>query len=267
VVTASRAAGTVIDFGDELLRIDDRPVVLAGGVLPMYRELLLASDHLEGDDVRQLQQLLLDLGFDDDGRLEADGDFGAATGRAVEDWQESLGLPETGRVDGSVLVFSPTPLRIASELRVGTAFERLDVTEPGAAVTVETSNRDRAGLPVGNPVSVELADGTVLDGTVADQERVVRDDGSTIWRSTIGVSGDLAGESSVLVTSVVNAASDVLIVPVPALLALAEGGFAVELAEPGTGPGLVAVDVGQVVAGRAEISGGVVAGDEVVVPA
>jgi hypothetical protein len=143
----------------------------------------------------------------------------------------------------------------------------LVVTEPAPVVAVETSNRDRIALPVGNAVSVELADGTVVAGTVSEQERAVQDDGSTVWRSTIDVGDELVGdESTVLVSSTVVVANDVLFVPVGALLALAEGGFAVELSEP-AGTRLVAVEVGEVVAGLAEIAGEVAAGDEVVVPA
>jgi len=67
------------------------------------------------------------------------------------------------------------------------------------------------------------------------------------------------------VHSTIVEASDVLIVPVSALLAVAEGGFAVEVIDP-SGTHLVRVDVGTVVDARAEISGDIDAGAHVVVP-
>ena len=61
-------------------------------------------------------------------------------------------------------------------------------------------------------------------------------------------------------------AEDALLVPASALLALAEGGFAVEVPTP-DGTRLVAVDVGEVLDGRAEISGRDIAeGSQVVIP-
>ena len=59
-------------------------------------------------------------------------------------------------------------------------------------------------------------------------------------------------------------ADDVLIVPVAALLAPAEGGYAVEIVD-GSSTHLVAVDVGAILDGRAEIDGDVAEGDTVVV--
>lgn len=68
--------------------------------------------------------------------------------------------------------------------------------------------------------------------------------------------------ATVTVTEVV--ASDVLIVPVGALLALAEGGFAVEVVVAGSSE-LVAVEVGEVVEAQAEVAGDLHNGDSIVV--
>jgi peptidoglycan hydrolase-like protein with peptidoglycan-binding domain len=265
IVTHSRAQGEVVDFGTAFIWIDDKPVVLAQGDVPMHRELALSGTHMTGADVTQLQRFLVSQGYDDDGGLEVDGEFGTSTRDAVKEWQDASGLDDTGRVDTSQLVFSPTPLRLASEHRVGTTFDGLQVTDPTAVVTADTSTRDRAGLPVGGDVAVELADGTVLTGVVSDQERFIQEDGSALWRSTIDVEGPLDGdETSVLITSTVIAASNVLIVPVSALLAVANGGFALEV-QNASGTTLVQVEVGKVVDTLAEITGAVEAGDMVVV--
>jgi hypothetical protein len=266
VVTGSRPGGTVVGFGEELVWVDNRPVFLAEGTLPLYRELALASPRLTGFDVVQLQAFLLAAGFDDDGRLVADGEFGPATRNAVKDWQDAVGLPVTGQIDGSQLVFSPTPLRISATTRIGSPFDGVQVTEAEPIVTVDTDASRRAGLPVGGDVSVELPDGTVLPGVVTSQDRVVKGDGSTSWQITIDVDGDVgATETTVLVHSTIVEAAGVLIVPTSALLAVANGGFAVEVVEP-AGTRLVPVEVGEVVDARAEITGDVQAGDQVVVP-
>jgi peptidoglycan hydrolase-like protein with peptidoglycan-binding domain len=270
VVTASPSIGTVVDFGDELVRVDNLPIVLVEGGFPMYRELALASTRQVGFDVLQLQHFLLANGFDADGELTADGEFGLPTRDAVRDWQASVGRSETGRVDGTQLLFSPTPLRLASSPRIGAAFDGLQVTDVDPVVTIETDSEDLVDLPVDGEVTIELAAGTMHTGTVTGRERVVGADGATSWVSTVAVTAALVAdldvdETSVLVHTTTIEADDVLIVPVSALLAVAEGGFAVEVVTPG-GTRLVAVDVGTVIDARAEIIGDVDAGQHVVVP-
>jgi multidrug efflux system membrane fusion protein len=265
VVTQSSDQGATIQFGETLITIGRQPVVLSDGDVPMYRDLYRTSPRMSGPDVSQLQRFLLDQGFDDDGRLEVDGVFGYSTERAVEDWQEALGLEETSRVDQSVIVFSPVPLRISSESKVGAAFTGLEVTEAVPLVTVDTNSLDRSGLPVGDEVTVELADGSTMPGVITDQARKILEDGSTVWRTYIELDDDPPPDTSaVLVQSTVVAAEDVLHVPVSALLALAEGGYAVEKVTS-DGTELVGVEVGEVVGGLAEVSGDIAVGDEVVV--
>lgn len=267
VVTDGHPNGATVDFGDVLIEVDGEPVYLARGDVPMYRELALTGTYMEGEDVVSLQRFLLAAGFDDDGRLEVDGVFGPSTRRAVKDWQEAVGLDETGRVDPKQIVFSPTPLRIETTVRVGTTFQGLEVSGATPRVTVEIDSDQRPQIPIDGDVTVEMADGTTVDGVVIDHERVVGDDGSTSWQAVIDIDGEIdSDETSVLVYSTVVEASDVLIVPTSALLAVAEGGFAVEVVE-GDETRLVPVEVGEVVDARAEITGEVEPGDMVVVPA
>ena len=64
-----------------------------------------------------------------------------------------------------------------------------------------------------------------------------------------------------------NRANDVLTVPVTALLALAEGGYAVEVFGSDNTRRLVAVDTGLFAQGRVEVTGdGISAGTLVIVP-
>jgi membrane fusion protein, multidrug efflux system len=71
----------------------------------------------------------------------------------------------------------------------------------------------------------------------------------------------------VTVTLTASSASDVLAVPVAALLALAEGGYGLEVVQDGVGR-VVAVQTGVFADGKVEVSGdGVVEGAVVGVPA
>ena len=78
--------------------------------------------------------------------------------------------------------------------------------------------------------------------------------------------GTLADGTPVEVHVDVVAAEDVLAVPVEAVLALAEGGYAVEV-DDGTGTRrLVAVELGVFADGMVEVTRRAGAGDQVVVP-
>ncbi|MCP5025009.1 MAG: peptidoglycan-binding protein [Actinomycetia bacterium] len=275
-VTGANAQGTVVGFGEVLVRIDEEPLTLAEGAMPMYRELRRVDTRLRdengdrqvlltGLDVVQLQTFLVAAGFDADDKMDVDGEFGATTEDALEAWQKAVGLPVTGRIDDRHLVFSPTPTRIAWTTRVGAVFTALEVNDADAQVFIDTTNRGRSALVVDAGVEVELADGTTMSGTVAKQEPVSQPDGSRVWRTTVRVDDGLSGDiEDVTVTATEMVATDVLLVPVGALLALAQGGHAVELAGP-TGTTLVAVEVGEVLDGRAEVEGAIAEGDELLV--
>jgi len=274
-VTQSHPTGTVVGFGDEIARVDDKPVTLAEGSMPMYRELHKANtrgrdangDRLElltGDDVAQLQQFLVTEGFDADGKLVVDGEFGGYTEKAVKAWQESVGLLVTGRVDSTQLIFEPEPIRLSSTSRVGDAFAGLTATAAESQVLVDTSKRDRSALPVGTGVEIDI-DGQLLAGSVIEQKQITAGDGSRVWRTTVEADGGHDGEATAAIVTVVQVvADDVLLVPVTALLALSEGGFALEVQNGETSP-LVPVEVGEVLDGLAEIDGDITVGATVLV--
>ncbi len=266
IVTGARPLGTVVDFGESLIEVDDRRVFLVEGDVPMFRDLELASPRVAGGDVAQLQRFLIANGFDRDGTLEADGVFDSVTRRAVIDWQEATWQQNTGRVTRSDMVFSPEPLRIAGEQRIGSVFDQLEVTAWAPTVTVDVANRDRPLLVVGTPVTIEFGDGAKVEGTVSEQISVPQDDGSTQARSTIEPRGEVPGEPGEVTIAVdATLASDVDIVPVGALLALAEGGYAVEVVDGAGSSHLVGVDVGEILDGKAEVSGAIDVGDAVLV--
>jgi hypothetical protein len=78
------------------------------------------------------------------------------------------------------------------------------------------------------------------------------------------VGGDL-DQAPVDVELESDRAAGVLAVPVDALLALADGGYALQVERPG-GPELVAVEIGTFVGGLVEVTGDIEAGEMVLVP-
>ena len=124
-------------------------------------------------------------------------------------------------------------------------------------------------LTVGDTVDVELPTGDVVAGTVTTIDAAETDDqaGTTTLPVTLALADApaLPDGTPVEVHVEVAAAEDVLAVPVEAVLALAEGGYAVEVADGAT-TRLVGVTLGVFADGMVEISGDVEAGAEVVVP-
>jgi peptidoglycan hydrolase-like protein with peptidoglycan-binding domain len=104
------SVGAVIGRGGTLWRIDDLPVVLMYGSVPAYRT--LEQGVSDGPDVTELNENLIDLGFDPYGAIADDESFGAATAAAVKRWQQAEGLPETGEVELGRVVFAPGARRV-----------------------------------------------------------------------------------------------------------------------------------------------------------
>ena len=61
VVTFVPKEGTIINFGEVLFAVDNKPVILVQGATPFYRTLDLNSD--AGPDVLQLEEALVFLGY------------------------------------------------------------------------------------------------------------------------------------------------------------------------------------------------------------
>ena|GEM_PF-152405 len=97
----------IVKAGDVLLSVDLKPVVVAQGSVPAFREL---SAGVSGDDVRQLQAFLQAAGYLD---AKPDGQFRSATADAVCAWQEALKVDCTGVVQASDILFvAPLPARV-----------------------------------------------------------------------------------------------------------------------------------------------------------
>ncbi|WP_181034338.1 peptidoglycan-binding protein [Arthrobacter sp. GMC3] len=87
------------DAGDILYTVDLRPVVIAEGKVPAFRDL---SEGDEGADVALLQAFLRSNTFF---AGDPDGKFGYGTRAAVQAWQKSLEVTTDGRVRLGDIVF------------------------------------------------------------------------------------------------------------------------------------------------------------------
>ncbi len=106
------ALGAVIARGGTLFRVNNLPVVLMYGSVPAYRALKQGIS--DGPDVEELNQNLIDLGFDPYGAITDDESFSAATAAAVRRWQHAEGLSETGEVELGRVIFAPGARRVTA---------------------------------------------------------------------------------------------------------------------------------------------------------
>jgi membrane fusion protein, multidrug efflux system len=273
-VTGLAAAGSTVERGQTLYKIDNSPVVLLYGSLPGYRAL---SSGTEGPDVKQFEENLWALGYRG---FTVDSDYTWSTASAVKEWQEDLGLSETGTVELGRVTYAPDAVRVDSlsaEIDDGVppGTEILQVSGLGRVATVELDVADQRLAKKDAPVDVTLPDGTKMKGKISNVESRVEaaadpsQQDSTKIDLTITFSEPPSGlgMAAVSVEFVVSQVEDVLTIPVNALLALAEGGYGVQIVN-GTTAEIVAVEVGLFADGRVEVSGGGIAeGMKVGVPA
>lgn len=270
--TAVAPEGEIIDQGGVLYRTDNRPTVLLFGHLPIYRTMAVGD---EGTDVAQLQAALTALGIAADDLVI--GTFDDATLEAVVAWQVAIGAHPDGVVDLGEVIFLPESIRVGEAIATAgdLAINGSPVLMTSASstfVTVELSTADQDLVAVGDAVTVELPDGTVVDatvtliGTVAQASQA----GESFFEMIVTIDDpDLVvglNEAPVDVAIVSDSAHGVIAVPVTALVALSEGGYAVEVVEV-DGTRLVGVETGLFADGLVEVTAGdLSSGATVVVP-
>jgi peptidoglycan hydrolase-like protein with peptidoglycan-binding domain len=290
VVTSLPAKGARIDPGIVLYGLDNHPVHMFPGEVPMYRDFEIEME--DGADVLQLEQTLDFLGYGTG--MTVDANFTTATADAIEDWQTNIGVPATGLIEKGKIVFYTDPIRIASvDSTVGAQiipdqviFQISDINQ---VVTVELPPEDRDLFAPEDQVEVEFPDGLIIPGTVTAVRETTTsaaaaapavpgapqaDEGSdTIIEVTIVLAEDPGASGfegvPVEIEVVTSQLSGVLVVPVPSLLALAGGGHAVEVVvetpEGTKTTELIGVELGEFADGMVEITGEIAEGDVVVV--
>jgi hypothetical protein len=291
--TALPAAGTTIRRGQALYEVDGTLVALFYGARPEWRALYAGI--APGPDVAQLSRNLIALGYG--AGLTVSDYFTGATAYAVGRWQADRGLPVTGTVPLGQVAYAPGPVRVT-----GVSPALGAPPQAGASVLTATSPRPvvLAQVPVGqeylvragDEVTVTLPDGTTATpGVVAAVSPVASaaggaGDGGQATQPPGGGTGPGPGQATVQLTvrllrpaaagrfdqapvtvGIVSArARGVLAVPVGALVALAGGGYAVEVG-PGPAGHLVAVQTGLFSQTLVQVSGpGLAVGQWVEVP-
>lgn len=116
-VTAVRITGaTKVSAGQVLFDVDLKPVTVAEGSVPAFRDLSIGTS---GTDVLQLQALLKAVGVRRD---EPDGTFGSDTAAQVRQWQQQTNQTVTGVVARGAILFVrqlPAIVAPAEELQTG----------------------------------------------------------------------------------------------------------------------------------------------------
>jgi peptidoglycan hydrolase-like protein with peptidoglycan-binding domain len=276
--------GTTIDRGDVLLRVDDKPVVLFYGSTPLFRTLGTVKKPqtpptppppssppvklVSGPDVKVVKQNLAALGFL---RTAGSDRFTPATTKAIKQWQESLDLEQTGVLDPTSVVVLPSALRVDSlNVALGdpAPADVLGVTSTEKIVTLPLDADDTAGVRAGLKVKLTLPSGKSTTGTVravstnaapppsdgspADGGKKPQVTATIALDQQSAANGFDSGPTTVTVPGAVR--TGVLVVPVAALLALREGGYAVQVVN-GTTTSLVGVKTGMFADGNVEITG------------
>lgn len=267
-LTAVPAEGNILLPGDELYRVDEQPTIWANGEVPMYRSLGSGSD---GADVEQLQRYLQSTGYlSEDASI--DGEFGSGTRTAVKAWQDDHGLEKTGRIDATQLLFLPyESFRVAAVPRIGDFVSGgvLEVTEADLFVTLDVSARKKSVFEGEPTIEVETADGARHQAAIESITAQQAQDGFggqsyRVRLQLVAETSQQPGETKVEVIDVL--ATNALVVPARALVALVEGGYAIEVVQPDGSASYVAVEIGEFADGWVEISGDVSEGASVVVP-
>jgi multidrug efflux pump subunit AcrA (membrane-fusion protein) len=275
-------AGSKVECGDVLYRVDEKPVLLLCGIVPAYRSLRIGD---VGEDVRQLNRNLHALG--DDAGIDInpnDNTFTARTAKALDMLQRARGITVTGALAIGDSVFLPESVRIAKVIgdpggSAESGAHVLDATSDTPEVQLAFDPSQQGVLKAGDPAQITLPGNTSVTGTVdriGNVAQVPAGQNANALAATIpayirfdhpeaahGFDG-----APVQVSIATQGVEDVLSVPVTALVGKAGGGFAVEIVRSDGRRDLVAVTLGlfDTSGGRVQVGGDLAEGDHVVVP-
>ncbi len=288
--TTLPAVGQGISRGESLFELSGRPTVLLYGAVVPSRAFAIGMS--PGGDVAALNANLDALGY----RAAPSGaTFGAATEAAIRAFQSERGMTVTGELPLGSVVFEPGPVRVTSvtpELGASaTPGPVLGITSTQPQVTIALSAAQQSSVKAGDRVSITLPNEQTTPGVISSVGTVAKAPASKEGGGGGGGGGSENGEEGdstvevdvtpsdpralghldeapVTVSITTGSASNALAVPVDALLALAGGGYALEVVERGVHH-LEAVTLGLFddAEGLVQVSGkGVSAGQRVVVP-
>jgi hypothetical protein len=292
--------GEVIRWDQPVYSVNNEPVPLLYGSIPAWRAFDVGMSG--GADVGELTRDLIALGYGDG--LTQSNQYTQATAAAVERWQARLDLPATGQIPLGGVVFEPGPIRVASVAPAvgspvgggGAGGTVLTATGTTPVVIVDLDVAQEYLVKPGDSVQVVLPDGTTTVGghiqTVGTVATCPGGGGIGTGTSSAGQSpcssigsgtnssptvtvtitldstppGAALDQAPVNVNITTQTADNVLAVPVNALLALQDGGFAVQVVTGKTSH-LARVTAGLYSNNLVQVSGpGIAAGMRVEVP-
>ena len=281
------AVGQIVGRGQTLYEISGRPVVVLYGTVAPWRAFIAGMS--PGRDVAELNANLAALGY---GAPSGDA-FTAATASAVERFEAARGLSQTGGLLLGSVVFEPGPVRVTSVTpTLGASVQAgpvLGITSTVRRVTIALDASQQSEVKVGDPVTITLPDNSTTPGKVsyvgtvattpsapsssdqggggggASSTPTIEVDVTPTDQAATGHLDQAPVNVSITTVSVENA----IVVPVNALLALASGGYAVEVVGARGTHHLVGVQLGLFddADGLVQVTGaGLSPGQRVVVP-
>jgi len=277
-ITKLPAPGARISRGQALYFLDDQPVPLFYGAVTLYRALVPG---LVGPDVEVLNFNLTALGFEHESTSDY---FSGQTESAVKAWQVSLGEAATGVVAIGDVVVEPGAIEVASLSAtngqvVSDGMALLKATSRTPVVTIDLDVSLQGEVKVGDPVTITLPNNATTPGVVSSIGKVAVAPSANSSSSTPTITVEVTPTKLAAVgnydqapvnVSITNATvRHALAVPIDALLALANGGDAIEEIAADGAHHLHAVTLGLFddAAGLVQVSGpGLAAGQVVVVP-
>ena len=195
-----------------------------------------------GTDILQLEKALLALQYDAGGKLEADGVFTLESIAAIIEFQNAGALEVDGIIDLGEVVFLPGAARVTDQLTtegnvIGAGSNVLDISFSPKVVRMDLPSDEQGLLVVGSEVVVELPDQSKVPASVISvsntAEAPINGPGLATFDVVIELTDSQLAlgldEAPVEVIVVSDSVVDVVAVPVSALVALLEGGYAVEL--------------------------------------
>ena len=272
--------GRIVRRGEPLYAIDGQPTLLLYGATPPSRAFQPGMS--PGRDVAELNANLAALGY---GGLAGDA-FTSGTQSAIEALQAKHGMPVTGKLLLGSVTFQPSAVRVTSVTpTIGGPVQAgpvLAVTSTKRVVVIQLDAASQSSVRVGDAVVITLPDNSTTPGHVSVVGTVATtpaSSGSSDQSSSPTIEVDVApdhpaatgrlDQAPVDVSITTQTVRNVLAVRVEALLALAGGGYALEVVGPGGVHHLEAVQLGLFddAEGLVQVSGpSVRAGQRVVVP-
>lgn len=246
ILTRTTAEGTTVRRGDSLYAVSGTPVMLMYGDSAAYRNFALGMS--DGVDVRQLEANLAALGLKPG---TVDTRFSSTTAQAIRRWQTARRLPPGDRIGALRLgevVFLPDAVRVHSNslsvgALVGPGTQVLSATSTTQVVTARLTTDRQHLVKQGDQVRVILPTGQTVDAGVTRVGRVAQPPapgagGQPTVPVTIALhlpdgNGDL-DQTPVQISITTAVRTNVMMVPVTALLARTGGGYQVRVVDTGT---------------------------------